>query len=360
MSIQKKALLPSSSESSRVQPSWPNQKISDKLYDFCRLIRWSPHSDLDDPFADDDHPKSTAFSRSILERIYALVWQEDEHPSPVPWYSSELEVEIAKKLGLDVFEWESEMAKTAKYGYRDVNLSKDIRMSYMPLLPDLMFLIGNEQVQDVVERFLPLYPDVQFFAYEEPDNYAEEKMIQPKIAVPSQRSIQVKSVPFRSNSTSNIGSSSLPVSLQAIQDEPKPTKEIKIDPTKKRFGFLLNTSSGQGSHWVAFFVDITQDLIECFDPLGMAPSEKFKKFNKVVRVSLKKHFPNITKTIFFSNEMVQQTGYDCGIYCTHFLVYRIRNQGTLKSFLKTDLSAQSIHEYRQTYWNMRSASSFFV
>jgi len=281
-----------------------DKQVLKELYDFCKNVQWSPLSEHKDKYElEDPNPRSTAFPRKILKRIYALLFPNNK----TKLFSSTMEAEIARKLGVNIFEWETEMAKTEKYNYKDVKLSRDVLYCFMPCLSRKMLLIGNEQVNDVIERYLPLYPDVQYFGYEEPDKY-----------VNSQEEEQI----------------------------------IKINQKKSRFGFLLNTSSGQGSHWISVFADSSKQLVEVFDPLGMPPSLKFRKFYKILVTNLRKHFEWSSGKVYFSNDLVQQNSFDCGIYCTHFLIYKILRKGNLIDFLKTDLSQKQMFIYRTTYWNI--------
>jgi hypothetical protein len=41
-----------------------------------------------------------------------------------------------------------------------------------------------------------------------------------------------------------------------------------MNPNATKLGFAINTSEGDGSHWVGLFIDLTKNRADYFDSLG--------------------------------------------------------------------------------------------
>jgi hypothetical protein len=147
------------------------------------------------------------------------------------------------------------------------------------------------------------------------------------------------------------------VKVQRIGPYDKDSKiDFKIEENKSEFACILNTGGGNGSHWTSLYIKINQNekengnTIEYFDSLGMEPNPLLKKIIDNILLNIRKKFPTLSKKCCFGNELVQISGLDCGVYCTHFIIYKMNN-GSIYDFIETDLSPQKISSYKTIYWN---------
>jgi hypothetical protein len=100
-------------------------------------------------------------------------------------------------------------------------------------------------------------------------------------------------------------------------------KELQNYIADSKLGLVLNldTSKGQGYHWVSVFIDINTKTVEYFNSLGKKPKETKKCIKKLIE-ELNKIYD--TKFKFKYNTFVHQKGdSECGVYSVYFLISRL-------------------------------------
>ena len=94
-----------------------------------------------------------------------------------------------------------------------------------------------------------------------------------------------------------------------------------VDKHTKEFGFIINKESsidGDGTHWMACFIDIPRAEVDFYDPLVSQPS---KEFLKGIKFLIDKIDPELYLKIKVNNikDQANDTS-NCGFFCAKFLI----------------------------------------
>ena len=85
--------------------------------------------------------------------------------------------------------------------------------------------------------------------------------------------------------------------------------------------YNLDVSSGEGTHWVAVFIDNKHNEINYFDSYGSLPTPLIKEFIERLVENYKKN--GITPTIIYNDKRFQYGHSECGVYSMNFILERI-------------------------------------
>lgn len=122
-----------------------------------------------------------------------------------------------------------------------------------------------------------------------------------------------------------------------------------------KFAIFLNTSAEiDDSHWVGAFFDIELNTMNYFDSLGHLPPEVLQQELDQFFFVLQDVFPEFKQGECQYNQVMLQTfGFDCGVYTTLFLKYKIENSGkNITDFRKdVNLSVPAVNAQRSILWN---------
>jgi hypothetical protein len=138
-------------------------------------------------------------------------------------------------------------------------------------------------------------------------------------------------------------------------------------PRRNGYGFMVNTASGTGSHWIGLYCyyetippvdDAKKPLIilraEYFDSFGSGPSLVLKGVVSTLFASIRDFIAPFdeVKTIR-SAKQLQVVGLDCGIFAVHFLDSRIKGI-SFEEFMSVNKAPNdvTIRKYRSLYWNL--------
>jgi hypothetical protein len=235
----------------------------------------------------------TKFPLSLLKKIYECLYNKSIDYDKDPW---KYEYMISKLIGDDILDWPNILRNKYKKGL----LSEEVWKCFMPTLKSTIIELYADIIADAVDKYAALYDDFQWFWWIEQSD----------------------------------------------------TVQFKVKEGKKRFGFILNTQKDTGSHWVCLFIDTKQTFVEFFDSIGFQPNGHLKIVIDSILNILKINFPDLKKTCKFNANTFQTSGLDCGVYITHFLIYRMKNKGTIDDFCETeDLTPNNIIKYKNIYWN---------
>jgi hypothetical protein len=123
---------------------------------------------------------------------------------------------------------------------------------------------------------------------------------------------------------------------------------------KDKFGIILNldTHDGEGSHWVALFIDLKNKYIFYFESTGSTMPdevktliEKVKKQCAIVGIELKEMNNMKIKHQYGKSE--------CGMYCLYFIITLLEETNKPEKFLnkKIRIPDKEMEKYRDIYFN---------
>ena len=265
-----------------------DEKMWKNFIYFSSKINWSPKADKDLL-----KNRYTCYPIDLLKKILNEICEKEYE---IPKKDSLVEFAICLKLGLNPLDWQEVLRDKYKKGL----LSRELYNFTMPYFKSEIIELYSDMISDAVKQYIEVYENVQLLG------------------------------PFEKNQNIN----------------------LKLEKNKEKFACFLNTSDGSGSHWVALYIDINQNTIEYFDSMGFEPNNQMKKDIDKILKTIRKEFPNLTFFCHFGNELCQTSGADCGIYCTHFLIYKIMNKGSIYDFIETELTPKAISSLKKVYWNI--------
>lgn len=126
---------------------------------------------------------------------------------------------------------------------------------------------------------------------------------------------------------------------------------IKSLKNTLKHGFIINTSPlakesnvDCGVHWVAFFVELDEQKkqinLEYFDSMGSTPNDNVKRTLQFITTLLERDFPNYSLpyenkkiVIYFSRNRLQQSSTECGVFCIHYIITRMKGKNYMDFLL---------------------------
>jgi hypothetical protein len=123
---------------------------------------------------------------------------------------------------------------------------------------------------------------------------------------------------------------------------------------KDKFGIILNldTHDGEGSHWVAMFIDLKNKYVFYFESTGSTmPSEVKTLIEKVKKQAL-----TIGIELKDMDNMKVRHQYgksECGMYCLYFIITLLEETNKPEKFLnkKIRIPDKEMEKYRDIYFN---------
>ena len=123
----------------------------------------------------------------------------------------------------------------------------------------------------------------------------------------------------------------------------------QINDRKYKVGIIFNTDPHylDGSHWVAVFIDIKEEMIYYFDSVGDGPPRRIMKFiNKVKKQgnSIGKKFKvKINRTPHQKNDT------ECGVYALFFIIEMLKIE---KPYMfDIEIPDDAMEKFRKKYFN---------
>jgi hypothetical protein len=123
---------------------------------------------------------------------------------------------------------------------------------------------------------------------------------------------------------------------------------------KNKFGIILNldTHDGDGSHWVAMFIDLKNKFIFYFESTGSTMPDEVKTLTEKV----KKQASEIGIELKDMDNMKVRHQYgksECGMYCLYFIITLLEETNKPEKFLnkKIRIPDKEMEKYRDIYFN---------
>lgn len=141
----------------------------------------------------------------------------------------------------------------------------------------------------------------------------------------------------------------------------------EMEKGKRKFGVVFNLSKQgtYGSHWVALYADLVENLIFFFDSNGDGPNKQIRKFMN--------EFETQSSNLGHSLKRVVNLGFrhqnedtECGMYCIYFLITMLTGDPSgdnrksvpfkkrLNMFLTQRISDEYVRMYRKIYFNEKA------
>ena len=90
----------------------------------------------------------------------------------------------------------------------------------------------------------------------------------------------------------------------------------------------LDKSSGNGTHWVAYYND--SHVIEYFDPYGEYKLGNLKFNRSIIPKNIVEFLKKSKKDIYFNDSFLQDiVSQKCGCYCMYYIIKRTNNEKPL-------------------------------
>lgn len=240
---------------------------------------------------------------SVVKRIYRKI-SNIELDEGVGYAT--VENSVCSRFGEDPVMWSGQVTSILK----DPELGEYIYKKYCPVLPKTLKMLPSDAISECMLTFVR-DPDLDFEFYG---------------PFPA-------GVLFSTNQTPKISS-------------------------KRNHGFVVNTGTLDGIHWVALFIDMVENKIEYFDSLGFQPMGLSKNTIYSIILNFIKEWPkpNLQDlAVNFSGVPIQKKGEECGVFCVAFLCSRLFGF-SYKEFLENDLDDAMCFNLRNYLWNVRDVN----
>ena len=131
----------------------------------------------------------------------------------------------------------------------------------------------------------------------------------------------------------------------------KLTKHIKDKKTKLGFIFNTDTHNQSGSHWIAMYLDLNDNILFYFDSNGIQIPERIDKLAKRIIDQCKSRGHHVK---FLSNMgMKHQYSYtECGMYCLYFIITLLTDKQSYDFFQNHRITDKLVEKYRNVYFNI--------
>lgn len=128
-----------------------------------------------------------------------------------------------------------------------------------------------------------------------------------------------------------------------------------LDKNKTKVGIVFNTddSSGQGEHWVSFYVDLeginrkNKPSIYFFDSTGDEPQKEIDNLSKKIRKQCKKIKLDLDYVV--NDIQHQRKDTECGIYSIYFITEMLKGKDFNK-FVKNIKDDKFMEKYRKIFY----------
>lgn len=126
----------------------------------------------------------------------------------------------------------------------------------------------------------------------------------------------------------------------------KLTKTFKPKVSKYSIVYNLDKLNGDGTHWVAVFIDVNRSIVEYFDSLAKTPVSNINKNLHLIKKTLDKHYGKNFK-IHYNNVVHQGYSGECGVYCVYYIIARLFNYSVhdINNNIKDDKTMTEFRRY---------------
>ena len=139
--------------------------------------------------------------------------------------------------------------------------------------------------------------------------------------------------------------------------------------TKLGVIFNLDKHDGPGTHWVAMFIDLEENMILYYDSAANPEPQEVTRLKNEVITQAKQLQPPKKMKLFKNSIAHQSSNTECGMFCLFFIITcltrkldppiktmlhtpdKIDNQSLLRIFTKPGVNDTMMMEYRQIYFN---------
>lgn len=244
----------------------------------------------------------------LLKRVVILLGYTDRDENNGPDKQSNhntilgLERTASMILGPNPLLWSAQIQNKP---YLDEDLGLKLFYCFRPILPKGVQLLDSKMIQDA----LRVYQDVESLHFSFYGPYAASHKFDPYV------------------------------------------EKMKSDA--KKLGFVINTTAGEGSHWVALLIDLDKAETEYFDSLGFYPSEKVRTTVDYIMDGVRKMYPwcALGTKVCYTNKRKQYGVTECGIYVVWYLVQRVCEELSLKALSDINLPDSECRKFRKIFWN---------
>lgn len=122
-----------------------------------------------------------------------------------------------------------------------------------------------------------------------------------------------------------------------------------IGKTKIGIVFNLDHHTGEGTHWVALFIHVTEGKIYYFDSNGNTIPSKIKKLTDEIKVQGNQRNIKFTLSSNYPKEH-QKKNTECGVYVMYFIIQMLLHNNW-KHFKKDTITDEEIFKYREKFYS---------
>ncbi|CAH6421180.1 Hypothetical protein UVM_LOCUS396 [uncultured virus] len=135
----------------------------------------------------------------------------------------------------------------------------------------------------------------------------------------------------------------------------------EFSPRRMRGGlraaaFVLNTTAGEGSHWVVLYADLVEGALEYFDSLGEPPNAAVRRTIRSIVDTLSRFAglpPN--RPIAWSSVAKQTGSTECGVFVVWFVVRRLEGC-SFRDLVRAPFGDADCLLLRDVHWPKRARS----
>ena len=252
-------------------------------------------------------PGSTLIPRYLLDEIWCHLFRTEKMPDS----DTDLEERLISVFGEDQMEWSHLLSE--KYRAPS-SLGLALFRCYRPRLSTQDGLSSDE-----IDHALSLYQDIEGLGFHSYGPYPCDYTFAPASPMPA---------------------------------------------NAKFLAFVINTSNGKGSHWVALFIDLASATCDYFDSMGSAPSPPVKKCVIGIVETVASNYFRSRKAdleklynVRFLKKKWQNNVTACGVYCILFVIERLSGAVELVTLSDSRFNDEYCENLRMVLWNTSTAEN---
>ena len=113
--------------------------------------------------------------------------------------------------------------------------------------------------------------------------------------------------------------------------------------------YNLDISSGQGTHWVAMYIDNKNNEINYYDSYGSKPVPLINNFIKSLVDKYTEH--NFKSTVIYNDKRHQYGHSECGVYSMNFILERLHGT-TMYDISQVNIPDKKMNHLRKLLYNL--------
>ena len=124
----------------------------------------------------------------------------------------------------------------------------------------------------------------------------------------------------------------------------------QLEENKKKIGIVLNTDyhDEPGQHWIALYIDLTENYIMYFDSTGNKPPSEVTHFIRRVRKDSKRN--GIPLKLYINKTKHQTKNTECGMYVMFFIIELLTGRKEPKDFMSSRMHDEEAFKLRDKYY----------